>query len=103
MNKLTLGITAGVVYEAFTVAAIDACPLPRDQVCVTSPRDCSEDLHIERDMSVNSSTSPVGIVQMIGGATITPGTGALTFNTPQHYVDIPQPYYKRAASLYHTT
>jgi hypothetical protein len=103
MNKLSFGITVFVVYETFTVAALEACPFPRDEVCVTSPKDCREDQHIERDMSVNASSSPVGIVQMIGGATIIPGSGALTFTTPQQYVDIPQPYYRRAASLYHTT
>ena len=70
---------------------------------MSSPKVCREDRHIERDMSVNASTSAIGIVQMVPGGPIAPGSGALTFTTPQRYVDIPQPYYKRAASLYYSS
>jgi hypothetical protein len=103
MNKLTFGITVFVVYETFTVAALDACPLPRDEVCVNRPKVCREEQHIDRDMTVNASSGAIGIVQMVPGGPIMSDSGALTFTRPQQYIDIPHPYYKRAASLYQTT
>lgn len=97
MNKLTFGITVFVVYETFTVAALDACPLPRDQVCVTGPKVCREDQHIERDMGITASTSAIGIVQMAPGGPIMP-SGALTLTSPQQYVDVPQPVITRPSA-----
>jgi hypothetical protein len=97
MRKLTLGITASVVYETFTVAALASCPLPREETCVTSPKDCREDQHIEREMTANASTSAVDIVQMSLGGPIMPSSGALTLTRPQEYMPTPQPLITRPA------
>jgi hypothetical protein len=100
MRKLPLRIAACVVYETFTVAALASCPLPRQEICATSPKDCREDQHIEREMTTNVSTSAVYIVQMSVGGPIMPGSGVPAFitTTPQQYTDTPQPFISRPSA-----
>lgn len=95
MNKLLVTISAGIAYETFATSLLVACPLPRDQICATSPKDCREDQHIERDITANSSGTAVGIVLMSTGGPIMPGSGALTLTTPQQYIATPQPFISR--------
>ncbi len=77
-----MGLAAMAAYESFTVGILAACPLPRDQLCITDGEHCREEYHIEREMTGNSSAIMPPIVSMsFASPNITPGTGSLTLTT----------------------
>ena len=113
MEMKILPVTALVVYEAVTVAALVSCQPAQAQSCVTDPKPCHEDQHTHSEIvTSNVSTNlypitlaasspppmPAGVRSNLMGQSIIEQQWADTM-AARHPAYLSTPHYRNAALL----